>query len=377
MGFAEQFMQGLMMGRAEQERKKQQALAEQWHQQQADMQRKQFERQGILDQQGQAKDILGLLQSQPMPREEMPAGQAGPPAPAPRPQISIPLLGGGAQQITPQYAEDVAAQQRAAEDAKRSEVLDLFRQQEQIRNEADKETVTPDSPLVKYGITPGVYTGKQLDALKQFKVLDENIAARHQAAADAKAQRDALQAQKDAEKQAAIQALIDKAKEGQYVEMDRGTKNAAAQAASAQGVKLLTKKEGDEIDDLNKVIDQARAALNAHSDAYTGLEARLTPDVLIRDPKRREFLGRLGQLTSYIRHDVSGAAVSKTELPYLKTWLPEAGDNDPTVRQKLETLARTAEEKKAAIMGQKAGQLGSTPAAPKKLTYNPATGQLE
>lgn len=344
MGFAEQFLQGLMAGRAEQERKKQQALAEGWHQQQADMQRKQFERQGILDQQGQARDILGLLQSQPMPREEMPAGQAGPAAPAPRPQISIPLLGGGAQQITPQYAEDVAAQQRAAEDAKRSGALDLYREQQKIADELSRVDLSQAPELAKqFNLPAGPVDPKLLETAKAAALLREQLAGRAQQAALARAAAEET-------RRAREEANANKPLSGEASKVF-----AIAQSMPAS-------------------IERIRQAVKGNLRGFVGgVQTGIDTDMARVVDDLADKVGRIR----------SGGAINKDEAASFKAQLVRTMDalkNDPAGI--LAALDRIEEEARSIQSSIRPNEVpvrgrGEATAPVKKLTYNPATGQLE
>jgi hypothetical protein len=93
------------------------------------------------------------------------------------------------------------------------------------------------------------------------------------------------------------------------------------------------------------LIDKAINAIGTNPEATGYIKGNTHPDILNRvDPNGISTRAMLADLSSMVVHDRSGAAVTVSEYPRLKPFLPMAPDNADTVRRKLITLKQKVEE---------------------------------
>lgn len=97
-------------------------------------------------------------------------------------------------------------------------------------------------------------------------------------------------------------------------------------------------------------IDRAMTALNKYPNAV-GLGMGILPDAITQrtDPKGVEARAAISNIGSLIIHDRSGAAVTASETPRLKPFIPNNGDDAPTVRKKLAQLRAAIAEMQSDI----------------------------
>ena len=104
------------------------------------------------------------------------------------------------------------------------------------------------------------------------------------------------------------------------------------------------------------------------------------------DPKGTDARAAVSNIGSLIIHDRSGAAVTISETPRLRPFIPAVTDNPEIVKKKLNGLRRAIGEENSAIESFYTEDNGYRPFKPQaapaatsgpKLVYNPKTGQLE
>lgn len=125
-----------------------------------------------------------------------------PPAPI---KVTAPesLKGAGFQDVSIPIISKQEAQRRKSDDQKASNAnaMDLFKQQQTLKDQLEAVDVGEGSPLTKYGVAPGKYKPQELTYFTQLKVADESAKARVAAATEAAlARKDvqgAMQAQRD------------------------------------------------------------------------------------------------------------------------------------------------------------------------------------
>lgn len=111
-------------------------------------------------------------------------------------------------------------------------------------------------------------------------------------------------------------------------------------SARAKEVPAAIKKAMFENDAALRKIDDALAAIDAYPQALGGMN--ILGDTIRQrtDPEGIKARALVADIGSLKLHDRSGAAVTASETPRLKPFIPTATDNPDTVRQKLELFKR-------------------------------------
>ena len=97
-------------------------------------------------------------------------------------------------------------------------------------------------------------------------------------------------------------------------------------------------------------IDRMIAAVSSRPNSV-GIRFKALPDEVASriDPEGQETRAIIADLSSLVVHDRSGAAVTISEYPRLKAFLPRLDDNAETVRTKAQTLMAKIQEEQGAI----------------------------
>lgn len=177
MGFADDFMRGLVVGRQLRQQREELGLQKQRLGMQDAFQQQQLERQKALDERNKALEDIQLVRMLPQPEQALPPGQAGPPMPLPKRTVNVPGFG----VVTPPDLTDLTVQKRAQEDLAQSRELDLLKQKAGIERDANKITVGEGHPLTKFGLAPGDYTSNELSTYASLQNAEEARKSRYAA----------------------------------------------------------------------------------------------------------------------------------------------------------------------------------------------------
>lgn len=346
MGFADSFLQGLMAGRAEQERKKQLAFQQQDAEERHRRQAEQDKVLGVIRGRDEAKDLMGLLTQQDMPRQEMPPGQMGPEAPAPRQMISIPTFSGQTLQVPARYREDVAAQERAKQD--------LEDQRFQARQELVDRTRRIELPpelAAKIGVAPGLVDPQVVSAATQILNAEEGRKDRAAARQNAAAATAGAAGEKRTAMDAAVGAYVDALRDGSAtIESIPTTLRGQVLAAAAKaGVRPLARKELEQVKAIQSFEDQAGAIAAGFKPGAVGpLEGRIPNLFSGRDTAafRADVQGMFNELGK-LR---SGGAITPQEYERLAAELPAVTDTEQVFQGKMQRFLTSLARKRQSLL---------------------------